>query len=259
MAGDWIKMRVNLHDDTDVVSIAQAVRARSLRADCSMCAHKCAVVGALHLVWSLFDTHSKDGVLRAYTLEMIDEKVGLPGFAEGMQSVGWLAVADNSLSMPDFDEWLGKSAKRRLDARKRAKASYDKRKSAQSLRADCAPKRRGEKSTKDPCSPLQAGDDGAPKKPKRLLPDYTPAFETFWRRYPTVRRLNKTGAFKVWLRDEIERPAEPGKRRLLDFVMESLEKWIKSDSWQQGYVCAPAVWLNQKRWSNDPPRKENVE
>lgn len=256
MAGDWIKMRVNLHDDTDVVSIAQAVRARSLRADCSMCAQRCAVVGALHLVWSLFDTHSKDGVLRAYTLEMIDEKVGLPGFAEAMQSVGWLAVVDNSLAMPDFEEWLGKSAKRRLAARKRAKESYEKRKSAQTLRADCAPKRRGEKSTKDPHSPPQAGDG---EKPKKLIPDYTPAFEQFWRRYPTIRRQNKTGAFQVWQRDQIERPAEPGKRSLLDFVMESLEKWIKCESWQEGYVCGPRVWLNQKRWSNDPPRKENVE
>lgn len=254
MAGDWIKMRVNLHDDTDVVSIAKDVRARNLRADCSMCAQKCAVVGALHLVWSLFDAHTEDGVLRAYTLEMIDEKVGLPGFAEAMQSVGWLAVVDNSLAMPDFDEWLGKSAKRRLAARKRAKKSYEKRKSAQTLRADCAPKRRGEKSTKDPHSPPEG--DGDAKKHPRVIPAYTEAFNAFWNRYPTANRVNKKGAFKVWCKQHVERDAVPGKPRMLDCVMAGLDKWCQCERWKAGFVCAPTVFLNQARWSNDPPHSE---
>lgn len=111
------------------------------------------------------------------------------------------------------------------------------------------------------CSSKATNDGGSdkPNKPPKLLPEYTEAFEAFWKRYPRVRRVNKVGTFKIWQRDQIERPAEPGKKRLLDLVMASLERHIKCDSWQEGFAPMPETWLNQKRWSNDPPTKEKPE
>jgi hypothetical protein len=69
MAGDWIKMRVDLATSPKVVRIASALRADRLR-----------VIGGLHAVWCLFDVHSTDGRLDGYTLEALDDLIGFPGF-----------------------------------------------------------------------------------------------------------------------------------------------------------------------------------
>jgi hypothetical protein len=124
-----------------------------------------------------------------------------------------------------------------------------------------AEEKRGEEKrgdTENPPYPPQAGDAGE-KPPPKLIPAYSEAFNRFWDRYPRVRRLDKVGTWKVWARDQIERPQKPGQRLLLEIVMQSLEDHIKCDQWQEGYVPAPKTWLNQKRWSNDPPIREKPE
>lgn len=100
------------------------------------------------------------------------------------------------------------------------------------------------------------GDCDGTKKPPKLIPAYSPAFEAFWARYPTTRRTNKPGAWKIWERDQLERPQQPGQPRLLDLVMRSLEQHRNCEQWQDGYVPLPTTWLNQKRWSTDPPTRE---
>lgn len=102
MAGDWIKMRVDLATSPKVVRIASALRADRLR-----------VIGGLHAVWCLFDVHSTDGRLDGYTLEALDELIGFPGFGAAMVAVGWLEDDGVSLCTPRFDEHNGQSAKRR--------------------------------------------------------------------------------------------------------------------------------------------------
>lgn len=94
------------------------------------------------------------------------------------------------------------------------------------------------------------------KKPPRTIPAYTEAFNAFWNRYPTANRVNKKGAFKVWCKEHIEREAEPGKPRMLDCVMAGLDKWCQCERWKSGFVCMPTTFLNQARWSNDPPHSE---
>jgi hypothetical protein len=113
MAGDWIKMRVDLQTHPKTVRILSALKADRLR-----------VVGALHAVWSIFDTHSDDGVLAGYSLEILDGVLGWPGFSAAMVAVGWLAVHEgDGLVMPDFDIHNGKSAKRRANDRERKQTS----------------------------------------------------------------------------------------------------------------------------------------
>lgn len=132
MAGDWIKMRTDLHTHPKVVRISSALRADRLR-----------VVGGLHAVWCLFDAHSMDGRLDGYSPETLDEMIGFPGFASAMASVGWLIVGGDCLETPRFDEHNGQSAKRRAmeaerkrNERKLSASDADKKRSREEKRRE---------------------------------------------------------------------------------------------------------------------------
>lgn len=147
MAGDWIKMRSDLHTHPKVVRISSALRADRLR-----------VIGGLHAVWCLFDAHAIDGSLDGYTLDTIDDMIGFPGFGAAMASVGWLVIGDECLEAPRFDEHNGQSAKRRAmeterkrNERKLSASDADKKRSREE-------KRREE--VNPPLSPLPGGEDG---------------------------------------------------------------------------------------------------
>ena len=123
MAGDWIKMNKSLPRDPRVVRISSALKADRLR-----------TIGGLLSAWCLADEQTEDGRLDAYTPELIDEMVGMPGLARAMESVGWLVIGPDFLEFPRFDEHNGKSAKRRAQdsfrktsARKADKCPHDKR------------------------------------------------------------------------------------------------------------------------------------
>lgn len=116
MAGDWIKMRANLHTHPKIVRMASALGADRLK-----------IVGGLHAVWCLFDAHSEDGRLDGYTLNAIDQHIGFPGFSGAMERVSWLVSEPDGITLPQFDTHNGQSAKRRAtDAdRKRQKRAGD--------------------------------------------------------------------------------------------------------------------------------------
>ncbi|HQZ67808.1 MAG TPA: hypothetical protein PLY87_22110, partial [Planctomycetaceae bacterium] len=80
--GAWIKMRTNLWDDPRVASLCDALNSDEAR-----------VCGGLFRLWSLADTHSTDGRLQ-YSAAAVNRKVGIEGFAEAMQAVGWLVSVD---------------------------------------------------------------------------------------------------------------------------------------------------------------------
>lgn len=112
MAGDWIKMGTGLRRHPRTVRVASALNADRLR-----------VVGALHAVWCVFDEHSADGKLVGYTLSVMDEEIGWPGFSAAMVAVGWLEVADGGLQVPAYEEHNGPTAKRRaLDTKRKAES-----------------------------------------------------------------------------------------------------------------------------------------
>ncbi|KVU10679.1 hypothetical protein WK62_05290 [Burkholderia ubonensis] len=118
MAADWIKMRSDLGTHPKVVRIMSALKADKLR-----------VIGGLHAVWSIFDTHSEDGRLDGYCPEVMDSLIGWPGFSGAMINIGWLEFEnDETLVMPRFGEHNGKSAKRRAQdsVRKREEREADK-------------------------------------------------------------------------------------------------------------------------------------
>jgi len=129
MAGDWIKMRADLQTHPKIVRILSATGTDKFR-----------VIGGLHAVWAVFDTHSEDGVLKGYTPELLDHVIGWPGLGRAMEAVGWLLFDGlETLALPDFEAHNGQSAKRRAEDQKRKKNS---RQSVRNLSADDAEKKR---------------------------------------------------------------------------------------------------------------------
>lgn len=120
MAGDWIKMRIDLQSHPKIVRILSATDSDKFRA-----------IGGLHAVWSIFDTHSEDGVLLGYSAKTLDHVIGWDGFTDAMISVGWVEEVAGGLVMPGFDEHNGKSGKRRAEDQKRKR---DGRKDPQPVR-----------------------------------------------------------------------------------------------------------------------------
>ena len=116
MAGDWIKMRIDLQTHPKVFRIVSALKADRLR-----------VIGGLHVAWSIFDTHSADGVLLGYDCNAMDAVIGWPGFTQAMIDVQWASIDEaGSLVMPRFDEHNGASAKQEdKGLRARFERSYE--------------------------------------------------------------------------------------------------------------------------------------
>ncbi len=115
MAGDWIKMRTDLHDDPAVVGIALAT---------GLDAH--AVVGRLHRLWSWADKHTVDGIARNITDEWIDALVSCPNFSKLMRKNGWLRIKKRGIEIPNFEVHNGETGKQRALTAKRVAAHKSK-------------------------------------------------------------------------------------------------------------------------------------
>ena len=174
MAGDWIKMRVDLQSHPKVVRILSATQSDKFR-----------VIGGLHAVWSVFDAHSENGVLKGYTPELMDHIIGWDGFSRALESVGWLSFDGNdSLQIPEFTEHNGQSAKRRAEDQKRKR---DDRKRPQNVRNDSGQnsddvRTREEKRRED------INTKGA-RSASPVLPDWIPVAE--WNAWLEMRKKQK--------------------------------------------------------------------
>lgn len=93
------------------------------------------------------------------------------------------------------------------------------------------------------------------KVPRRAEPApkpkvaYSPEFEAFWAAYPPRRRVDKAEAFQRW-RSALASGAT------VEEIVAGLAAWKRCRDWLKDdgeYVCAPAVWLNKRRWEAAPP------
>ncbi|MDA8487446.1 DnaT-like ssDNA-binding domain-containing protein [Kluyvera sp. Awk 3] len=185
MAGDWIKMRADLHTHPKVVRIASALDADRLR-----------VVGALHATWCLFDAHSVDGELDGYSSKTLNDMIGFEGFAQALIAVGWLEENNSSLCMPRFSEHNGQSAKRRAqeadrkrNARKSSASDADKKRTREEKRReDLNPER--EAGATDDMPPVDNPDTDylAPMGKFPITPDWLPG--TDFTRQATLWGIN---------------------------------------------------------------------
>lgn len=162
MAGDWIKMRSDLHTHPKVVRISSALHADRLR-----------VIGGLHAVWCLFDAHSEDGSLDGYSLDAIDELICWAGFATALQAVGWLVFANDSVSLPRFDEHNGRSAKRRVMETERKRRERFANSAEKSSASEADTKRTREEKIREETSSLRSEVERAsPSHGSRLPSDW---------------------------------------------------------------------------------------
>ena len=112
MAGDWIKVKVTLHEETEVIGMSAILGLDQY-----------GIVGRLIRVWSWADQHTTDGDALHVTPAFVDCLTSFDGFADAMQQVGWLDVVTSesteSLRIPNFDVHNGESAKKRAQTAKR--------------------------------------------------------------------------------------------------------------------------------------------
>jgi len=164
MAGDWIKMRVDLRDDPAVFRIAEVLGIDELH-----------VVGCLFCFWAWTDKHAVDGRVDGATSRLVDKVSMTPGFADALVSVGWLTFDESGLQIPHFDRHNGESAKERSlknarQARWRAKkdSSVD---GQASTTASTTASTREEKRREDTSSLRSEVDTASKRRRKTTLPD----------------------------------------------------------------------------------------
>lgn len=110
MAGDWIKLEINTFDKPEVMAITVAIGFDDPDF----------TVGKLAKMWRWFDQHTTDGNAVGVTSALLDRYVGVTGFCDAMQSVGWLVISSGGITLPHFDFHNGKTAKQRAQGAKRA-------------------------------------------------------------------------------------------------------------------------------------------
>jgi hypothetical protein len=179
MSDDWIKYRVGLPTNPRVIKIAGILR--------KPIPH---IVGSLMAFWAIGDKHTTDGVLDGYTPDVVDDMIGLRGFAEALRTVGWLEVGDGSVTIPDFDEHNSQSAKRRASKAKdmeryRCRSVDNARpQNDHKLTTERPPEKEEEKEQ----SKKKTKTGAAP--PLGVFPDVldTPEFRAAWAEYEANRR-----------------------------------------------------------------------
>ena len=193
MAGDWIKMRVNLDTDPRILSLA-----------CILGKEELHVVGMLWKIWSWADGHSLDGNALSVTSVTLDRFVNCPGFADALRNVGWLEGRDSALTFPRFAEHNGQTAKQRALTAKRVDKSRSAKCNAASVTQSLPEKRREEKRRKEK-------NEIPPLPPSLEFDD----FKTAWGEYVAYRR---------------EKKLDPLKPRSMALQWDEMATWGKADA-----------------------------
>jgi hypothetical protein len=233
----WIKMKVDLSTNPKVVRISSALKADRL-----------STVGALHAVWSLFDTHSESGELVGYSPEILDEMISWKGFAAAMISVEWLSVNDNSLSMKDYDENNGTSAKKRAQdsVRKMSARKADKR--PQVVRAEMGPEKEKSKNISPivPAGDLELDVEETSTDAEHTDPGFSADFLTFWESYP--EKKEKRAAWRAWgrmkARPSVEAMVEAVRLQAVDRARAKAQNEFYPE-WKN-----PSTWLTGGCWED---------
>ena len=169
MAGDWIPIRVDLHDDPAVIAMAA-----KLGID------ENAVVGGLVRFWSWASRHTKNGYEAGVTELWLDRFIGRTGWCAAMVSVGWLTriggdswIEGGGFSIPKFDRWNSQTAKDRALTRQRM-SKYRARKSDADV--TLALRSRNEKVTSTEQNRTEQNKRGTPLTPQaKTLTDHREA------------------------------------------------------------------------------------
>lgn len=215
MAGDWIKLRVDLPDDLEVIGMASDL---GITED--------EVVGKLVRTWSWIQAVSRDGHAPSVTSAWLDRRIGRDGWSAAMIRAGWLIADESGLTFPNFDAHMSEGAKRRALARRRKAESRSRghasvtqvSRSERDKNGTREEKRREEK--ENPPTPLAGGDDDDG------LPDLDPTRVTIGHEGQGCRWSPEAGLL-------ITRSALAGLRKA--FPGEDVEALLAGwEAWRQG-------------------------
>lgn len=243
----WIKMSVELTTHPRVMQMAALLRSEKHR-----------VIGGLLHVWGIFDAHTEDGILNGYTPEFLDKTIGWKGFSRAMISIGWLSqISPNCLSVKDYEEHNGTSAKRRAQDASRKAAAARSSKNPPKLREDSAFEAESSRTREDKRREEQIREIDHPLPPEgdadestlalsqargRPKDEPSPDFLRFWDSYP--RKEAKPKAWRAW-----QKTIRPDIEVILTAVSRQREstQWKKEDG---QFIPMPATWISNNRWED---------
>ena len=106
-------------------------------------------------------------------------------------------------------------------------------------------------------TPLYVEGEGEGEREEDKEPPYSPpkggdAFEQFWNAYPSP----KSGKIKA--RESWDRKRKDGQLPSKAVILAGLDRFRRSQRCADGFVAAPAVWLNGGRWDDDLPLERNA-
>ncbi len=127
MAGDWLKWTKGLSRKPEVFRLANKL---------GIDRHE--VAGRLMTLWEWADDNINDDqidesgtasvTIEADQTKLVDDIVGVAGFADAMSAVGWITIRNGSLAFPNFARHNGETSKQRAlanDRKKRQREGHD--------------------------------------------------------------------------------------------------------------------------------------
>lgn len=220
MAGDWIKLEINTFDKPEVMAITVAIGLDDPDY----------TVGKLAKMWRWFDQHTTDGNAVGVTSALLDRYVGVTGFCAAMQSVGWLVINADGITLPHFDFHNGKTAKQRAQGAKRA-ANHRVRDESNADSVTNSLPREEKRRYKTTCSSNEQSSDG---------------FEQFWTAYP--KKQAKQDALKAFRSAKL-------KPEQLQTILQDIQRRRSSADWTKDggqFIPLPATYLRGQRWEDSP-------
>lgn len=154
MAGDWIKMRIDLPEDPSVISIAA-----------DLDASEDLVVGKLLRIWGWANRNTVDGNAPSVTKSWLDRYVSSTGFADAMVKAGWLVAMDRGVSFPKFDSHMSDGAKTRALTAKRVSSKRNADSNGASVTNSLPEKRREEKNKEEEIREENTEEEATPSSP----------------------------------------------------------------------------------------------
>lgn len=252
MAGDWIKMRTSLLTNPKVNGIARALessrevsRALSTGFNGGMSeivtrnVMRHVTVSSLLIVWGAANEHTNDGVFKSADLSDIDDMVGIPGFGDAMESVGWAEYdhESNTVTLPNFNEYNTSGASRSAGAKSAAQRQKEYRDRKKHNESDV---------TRDVTNGVTRDRREEKRREEEIPPNPQGGcarFEEFWSAWPkSERKHDKVKCAKKWKQSSLDAVA--------DEILADIAVKQQTQKWQEGYVEAPLVYLNGKRWED---------
>lgn len=262
MAGDWIKMRVNLVTHPKVLAISEflaghpdyqewstmagfvpclggSVEDSERDYQSSLRVTRYVTVASLLRFWGYANEHARDEFIKTLRVSDIDDIVQVPGFGAALESVEWAIydVEQRGVSLPNFNEFNTAGGERSANAKSAAQRQKEYRDRQKALKSDVTSdvtvtrdsNRREEK---------RREEINTPKSPKGGVS----RFEAFWSAYPN--KVGKDAARKAF---EKRRPDDDLLKQMLEAIaaQRSSTKWMKDGG---EYIPNPSTWLNQGRW-----------